>query len=135
MQELCKNNAEGVVFKDRYAPYHAGRFTTQLKYKFYATGSFLVVPKLKSKDKSRSIGLAVLSDSGEEIHIGNVTVLANQNVPRVGSIVEVRYLYAFPGGSLFQAVLGQLRDDLEPSDCKQSQLKYKAGTVGEEDDA
>jgi len=62
-----------------------------------------------------------------------VTIPANQPIPKAGDVLEVRYLYSFPGGSLFQPVcLGQ-RDDIETSACTLSQLKYKA--AGEDDEA
>jgi bifunctional non-homologous end joining protein LigD len=58
--------------------------------------------------------------------VGNVTIPPNHTVPANGSIVEVRYLYAFPGGSVFQPVyLGQ-RDDVTRRECHVSQLKLKA---------
>ena len=53
-------------------------------------------------------------------------------MPKVGAIVEVRYLYAFLGGSLFQPVyLGQ-RDDITPRACTVRQLKYRAADSDEE---
>jgi bifunctional non-homologous end joining protein LigD len=54
-------------------------------------------------------------------------------VPVTGQIIEVRYLYAYPGGSLYQPVYLGRRDDLEREDCNLRQLKYRA-TV-EEDEA
>lgn len=55
-----------------------------------------------------------------------MTIPANHPVPKAGSIAEIRYLYAFPGESLFQSVhLGQ-REDIGREACTLSQLKYKA---------
>jgi bifunctional non-homologous end joining protein LigD len=39
---------------------------------------------------------------------------------------KVRYLYAYPGGSLFQPVYLGVRDDLSISACALSQLKFKS---------
>jgi bifunctional non-homologous end joining protein LigD len=36
------------------------------------------------------------------VEIGNVTIPANVRIPAAGSLVEVRYLYAYPGGSQYQ---------------------------------
>ncbi|OBG22753.1 hypothetical protein A5768_23585 [Mycolicibacterium fortuitum] len=59
--------------------------------------------------------------------VGNVTVPANQNVPQLGDVVEVRYLYAAQiGGALYQPVLLGVRDDVEPAECVVTQLKFKA---------
>ena len=40
-------------------------------------------------------------------------------------IVEVRYLYAYPGGSLYQPVYLGARDDIQLDDCTIQQLKFK----------
>jgi bifunctional non-homologous end joining protein LigD len=40
-------------------------------------------------------------------------------------VVEVRYLYAYPGGSLYQPVYVGKRDDVEPAACTIGQLKFK----------
>ncbi|MCY3019409.1 MAG: WGR domain-containing protein [Planctomycetota bacterium] len=93
---------EGVVFKDCDAPYTAGRPAsggTQLKFKFVATGSFIVA---KVNAGKRSVALEVMDQAGKGIGVGNVTIPANQKVPGVGTIVEARYLYCYPNGSLFQ---------------------------------
>jgi bifunctional non-homologous end joining protein LigD len=122
---------EGVVFKRHDAPYTAGRPAsggTWLKYKFTATGSFLV----STINDKRSVGLEVC-DGIERIQVGNVTVPANKKVPKLGDIIEVRYLYAFRGGSLFQPVFLHVRDDLETNECRLSQLKYKAERSDEEE--
>jgi bifunctional non-homologous end joining protein LigD len=59
--------------------------------------------------------------------VGNVTIPANHSIPAKGAIVEVRYLYAYPGGSLFQPVYLGKRDDVDMRACTVSQLKFKAG--------
>ena len=46
--------------------------------------------------------------------------------PRQGQIVELRYLYAYPGGSLFQPVFLGLRDDITAEGCTLNQLKLKS---------
>ena len=40
-------------------------------------------------------------------------------------VCEIRYLYAYPQGSLYQPVYLGVRDDLTPEACSISQLKYK----------
>lgn len=123
-KSLQEARAEGVVFKQLAAPYTPGKPAsggTQLKHKFYATASFLVT----GLNPQRSVSLRLFEKAGA---CGNVTIPPNQPVPRVGSVVEVRYLYAFKeSGCLFQPVYLGERDDLDPGDCSVSQLKYKAG--------
>lgn len=121
---LKERNAEGAVFKHLDAAYAAGRPAsggTQLKLKFVATLS-AVVTKVNAK---RSVAVSLL-DGDRWTPMGNVTVPANQDVPVEGAVVEVRYLYAIPGGSLFQPTLLGVRDDIETQECVVAQLKFKA---------
>jgi hypothetical protein len=39
--------------------------------------------------------------------------------------VEIRYLYAFKGGSLFQPFLIGVREDVEPNECTVTQCFFK----------
>lgn len=45
--------------------------------------------------------MGLYATDGGLVDVGNVTVPSNDPVPVNGSLVEVRYLYGFPGGSLF----------------------------------
>lgn len=95
----------------------------QLKHNFVATVS-AVVEKVNAK---RSVAVSLL-DGEVWTPMGNVTVPANQDIPAVGEVVEVRYQYAIPGGSLFQPTLLGVRDDIETQECVVGQLKYKAAS-------
>ena len=127
---LKQSNAEGVVFKRVDAPYSPGRPASggpQLKFKFVATGSFIVAGVNAGK---RSVGLEALKDAGKSVFVGNVTVPANHAMPEVGSVVDVRFLYAFREGCLYQPCFLGARDDIDVKDCTTAQLKFKP----EEDD-
>ena len=117
-------HAEGVVFKRVDAPYVPGRPNsrgTQLKSKFVESVSALVV-KINSQ---RSVAVGLLD--GEQLRpVGNVSVPANHPIPDEGDVVEVRYLHAYEGGSLYQPVFLGVRDDIEARECVVGQLKYKA---------
>jgi len=120
---LHASGAEGIVFKKYAASYTAGRPNsggTQMKFKFYATAS-VVVTKINAK---RSVAVAILTDE-HRVDVGNVTIPPNKDVPAVNTVVEVRYLYAYPGGSLYQPTYIGVRDDIGVEDCVISQLKYK----------
>jgi len=99
----------------------------QVKLKFYATESFIV----SGINGKRSVSLKLIdSDSA----CGKVTIPANHPVPRVGAVVEVRYLYAFrESGCLYQSVYLQRCDDTDPSDCRTSQLKFRAQDAEEDE--
>ena len=129
LHTLKQQKSEGIVFKLMNAPYTAGRPNSggsQLKHKFVATLS-AVVAKV---NRQRSVGLSLLDQGGWQ-PVGNVTIPPNQQVPQVGAVVEARYLYAVPDGSLYQPVYLGVRSDVEPHECVVSQLKFKAT---EEDD-
>lgn len=117
---------EGVVFKRLDAPYTPGRPSsggTQLKYKFCATLS-AVVAKVNTQ---RSVEIRLLNGDGW-VTAGNVTIPPNHPVPKVGAVVEVRYLYALPGsGCLYQPIYLGVRQDVEAHECVASQLKFKGG--------
>lgn len=133
LAQFRRENREGVVFKRSTAPYAPGRPASggdQLKLKFTATASCIVA---KVNGTKRSVAL-VLLEGGKRVPVGNVTIPASQAIPTAGSVVEVRYLYAYPGGSLFQPVCLGHRDDIEPAACTLGQLKYKAAGEDEEAD-
>lgn len=124
---LRERNAEGIVFKDCWAPWRSDRPNSggpALKFKFVETASCLTGTAHATK---RSVPLILLKGVvKEEVHVGNVTIPPNHAIPPPGQIVEVRYLYAYPGGSLFQPVYLGARDDVAREECVLSQLKLKA---------
>lgn len=130
LNRLRHTKKEGIVFKRVDAPYTPGRPNSggnQFKHKFYATLS-AVVAHVNAK---RSVELRLLNGKGWN-PAGNVTIPANQPIPQVGAVVEIRYLYAYrESGSLYQPTyLGQRRD-IGQHECVVSQLKFKAGDEDE----
>lgn len=121
LANLKAGGAEGVVFKLWDAPFTPGRPNRggpQLKFKFVATLSALVT----TINTQRSVGLSLLGENGWQ-PVGNVTIPANHDVPSIGAVVEVRYLYAAP--ALVQPVYLGERSDVEPPECVTAQLKFK----------
>jgi bifunctional non-homologous end joining protein LigD len=124
LNRLRREDREGIVFKRLDAPYMPGKPNSggpQLKFKFCAMLS-AVVAKVNIQ---RSVEIRLLNIDGWQ-NCGNVTIPANHTIPRVGTVVEVRYLYAHrPSNALYQPVyLGQ-REDVDLSECVLSQIKYK----------
>ncbi len=121
---LKRDRKEGVVFKRLDAPYTPNRPASggsQLKYKFCATLS-AVVARVNAQ---RSVEVRLLNREGW-VPAGNVTIPPNQPVPKVGAVVEVKYLYAVEGsGCLYQPVYLGVRTDVEKHECVTSQLKFK----------
>ncbi len=126
LMELERLGREGAVFKRLDAPYTEGRPNsggTQLKRKFYKEASVVVA---KHNDTKRSVAMSITDYNNTSVLIGNVTIPPNKEIPAVGSIINVRYLYAYQKGSLYQPIFERERLDLDNSDCHISQLKYKA---------
>lgn len=124
-QTLKEQGKEGVVFRHMDAAYTPGRANAGgpcLKHKFYETASFVVA---KSNDK-RSVSLLLFE--GDKIkRAGNVTIPPNHAMPKAGSVVECRYLYAFwESGSIYQPDYLGVREDIRAAECTTDQLKYKA---------
>lgn len=119
-------NAEGVIFRDRRAPYTVGRSESCLKYKFKESATLLVDGFETDK---RSIFLGGLDDNGVRVTMGKVTIPPNHPMPTIDSIVEVEYLYASPEThALQQPVYKGVRGDQTTTACLLAQLKYKASS-------
>lgn len=123
---LKERNAEGIVFKLKSASYKAGRPASggdNLKFKFYETASFIV----HVINDKRSVAIGLFDTDGSFMSAGNVTIPASHDIPKVGDVVEVRYLYAYKqSGSVFQPVYLGKRNDVEQHECETTQLEYKA---------
>ena len=131
--QLFQANAEGIVFKRIDALYSPGRPNSggnQFKLKFVETASCIVAQVNETK---RSVRLVVYKGTAL-VYVGNATVYANQPIPKVNDVVEVRYLYWYPDGSIYQPVLLGIRTDVEPEECTISQLKAKPESVSNEQD-
>ena len=122
-KQLKNDLKEGVVFKKLNSKYSPGRPNSggnQRKFKFYDTVS-VIVTKLNDK---RSVGMSLI-EKGKDIFVGNVTISVNKEIPKLEEIIEVRYLYAYKDGSIYQPTFLNVRDDIKREDCLLSQLKYK----------
>lgn len=117
-------HAEGVVLRDSDAVYTAGRPSSggsALKLKFVERATLRVAGISSTK---RSIGLQGL-DGPDWVNVGNCSIPSNHSIPLVGELVEIEYLYAYQGGSIYQPVYRGTRTDVEAKDAVTAQLKYK----------
>lgn len=133
---LKASRREGIVFKKRTAAYNSGRPSSggnALKCKFVKTATVRVKSQQKTK---RSVHIEILDTQSNWIDLGKVTIPANANIPTPGTLIEVRYLYAYPnGGALAQPNYLMVRDDLDPNACTIDQLVFKADDTPEDEDA
>ena len=117
---------EGVAGKRKDSRYSPGRPASggdQLKCKFWESATLVVEAISQGK---RSVSLAGIDAAGERVALGNVTIPPNHSIPEPGAIVEVKYLYAYRNGSLFQPEFRGMRPDQTLADCTTEQLKFKA---------
>jgi bifunctional non-homologous end joining protein LigD len=130
---LAAGRREGIVFKRHGAGHAPGRPASGgswVKLKFTATASCVVAAVNRGK---RSVSLELCGGGvGKRVGVGSVTIPAGRAVPSAGAIVEVRYLYAYEGGALYQPVFLGERDDMTVEACVLSQLKLKPAGGEEE---
>lgn len=115
---------EGIVFKRLDAPFTPGKGEDQFKFKFYSDASIIVAAGRPGK---QSIGMELIDANGNREFVGFCSC-ALHPLPAIGSIADVKYLYAYRGGCLYQTAFKGPRDDVDISECKTSQLKYKAAS-------
>ena len=124
---LRATRAEGIVFKKADAEYSEGKNDDQIKIKFVESATLLVSAAHATK---RSVTVQAFDAAGAAVPLGSVTIPANHDVPPVGSLVEVQYLYVVR--NLVQPVYLGRRTDQTLASCTTSQLKYRAD-VGDDD--
>lgn len=130
LKKLQSDHAEGIVFKQKDAPYQQGRPPsggTQRKYKFIKSADVVITSNAGNAyqmmvyegDKPREVG-KVFAGTTNESRKQLDTLLGSGEKP----VAEVRYLYATDDDQLFQPTFVSIRDDKEPSECLFSQLKH-----------
>lgn len=107
---------EGMMFRHVDKPYVAGVSADVIKDKLWASATCRVL----TVNAKRSIQVALRGPDGTEEFVGNVTVPVNQDIPEPDDLVEVRYLYAAEGGSLYQPTLLGVRTDKDEADLRSS---------------
>jgi len=72
------------------------------------------------------VALGLLDGEGRPVPAGNVTIPPNHDIPQMGTVSEVRYLYALrESGAVYQPVYLGPRDDIPTEECTADQLKFK----------
>lgn len=118
---------EGVVWKRIDEPMVVGkRHSAQFKEKFWKDCSCVV----EAHNDQSSVVLKMFDAQGQSQTVGNVTIPTGREKPPVGSIVDVRYLYAYRGGSLYQPTFKGVRTDVDASECTLDTLEYYTGEDG-----
>jgi bifunctional non-homologous end joining protein LigD len=109
---------EGIVLRHRDSPYTPGRSPDARKHKLLESVSCVVSAHNEGR---RSVRVSLV-EAGVLRDVGSVTIPVNHSVPAQGDVVEVRYLYLYASGSLFQPVYLGPRSDLVQADCTIDQV-------------
>jgi bifunctional non-homologous end joining protein LigD len=122
---LKESKCEGVVFKRKSSRYQPGKRSSDwMKYKFVETADVIV--RSVSETGPLSIGMWMAdAATGDLIDVGSVKTQP-EVLPhlKVGTVIEVKYLYATDSNKLYQPVWGCLRTDKAAKECTTDQLKY-----------
>lgn len=122
LQRVTADGGEGVVFKEHNAPYADGRNGDQLKFKLWNDLSAIAGD---AKSGKRSVEMKLMDDiTGALMPVGYVTIPTNHEIPAPGTVVNIRYLYAYPDGSLFQPQYEGERSDITAVECLASQRAF-----------
>jgi bifunctional non-homologous end joining protein LigD len=109
---------EGIVLRHRDSPYTPGRSLNARKHKLLESVSCVVSAHNEGR---RSVRVSLV-DAGVLRDVGSVTIPVNHSLPAIGEVVEVRYMYLFEAGCLFQPVYLGPRNDLVQADCTIEQV-------------
>jgi bifunctional non-homologous end joining protein LigD len=112
---------EGIVLSDLSSAYKPGRPNSggpRLKCKMWQSASCIV---LRANTGKRSVVLGLI-DGDATLEVGSCTIPANHVVPTSGEVVEVQYLKAYEGGSLYQPQYKGPRNDVDKTECTTAQI-------------
>ena len=119
---------EGVMFKRLDAPYRGQRTPNWLKHKFQKSCE-AVVMELNRKGKDEAITLGLFAN-GNLVEVAGCRLLPKfKQKVAVGTVVEVRYLYATADHRLYQPCMLAVRTDKPAIDCTIDQLIYTSKNV------
>ena len=111
LETIRVEKGEGVVFKSLLGTYLSGRSAAGVKFKFWKSGSFMV-EAINIAKGTASLG-----------QFGNCAFPFAGTWPKVGEIIEVRYLLITKHGKLSQPTFLGVRNDLTAEDLAAQILK------------
>ena len=111
LETIRVEKGEGVVFKSLFGTYLSGRSAVGVKFKFWKSGSFMV-EAINIAKGTASLG-----------QFGNCAFPFAGMWPKVGEIIEVRYLLITKHGKLSQPTFLGVRNDLTAEDLAAQILK------------
>lgn len=119
LNSIDASKGEGVVFKRLDASFEEGKNTNCYRHKFWEQMTCFVL-RINAQ-RSVEVG-ATDPDSQQVISLGNVTIPLNQPIPSLSDLLEVRFLYRYQGGSLFQPTSCGVRTDVPVANVTTDQI-------------
>ena len=116
--ELLGRGSEGVVFKNRLAPYQPGRAGQHFKLKFENAATV----RVRSVDPTRSSARIEMLDAGGWREVSGIKI--EKGLVQAGDYIEVRYASASASKHILQPVFLRVRRDVSDEDCSTEQLKF-----------
>lgn len=131
-ETIRRTQGEGWCFKRLDAPFASGRSDDSVKVRLWE-GATCLVTRVNAK---RSVGVALFDADGALVDLGNVTIPANEPIPAVDALIEVRYLYRHHEGKFEMPTFQRVRTDLVREDATLSQITRikKRGSADDADD-
>jgi bifunctional non-homologous end joining protein LigD len=128
LTKLRAARAEGMVFKDRGAPYTSGRPSSggpQRKYKLIKSADVVIIENAGNAYRMAVYDGRTLVDIGR-VFAGTTNASRKDLDARLARgeqpVAEVNYLYATDDQKLFQPVFVKARDDKRANECLRDQL-------------
>jgi bifunctional non-homologous end joining protein LigD len=118
VKKLDAERAEGFVMKDLRARYRQGQ-RVNYRYKFTKTADVVVMGP--SPEGHNSVRIGVYNDRGILQEVSGVS-LNGKPQPQIGSVIQVKYLFASRNYKLNQPRMECLRPDKTPKECTIHQL-------------
>ena len=129
-QKIKAANGEGVVLHNIHSAHEPGKGKNHWKFKFKERSTCIV--SSIGGNGLRSVGLQLLSvsnswaDDIDLVDVGNCTIPVNHQIPSVGQLVDVEYLYKYFDGAFIQPIYKGVRTDVMKDECNLSQVRrYK----------
>jgi hypothetical protein len=119
-QKLVAENAEGMMLKLRTAAYRQGQSGQHFKVKFVKTLDAVVMGF--NREGKSSVDLGLFNHRGHIQRICGASIIGKPGNIRLGSVVEISYLYGTRDLHVVQPRITVVRDDKKPHECKLEQI-------------
>lgn len=132
MRHVAENHKEGIMLKDGRCSYptNGRRSNAMLKAKLVKTADCIISEVGREGKHSAAVSLYAGFQTGDLVDVGSVKLTDEQmRTMRIGTVVEVAYLYCTEDLRLYQPRLRCVRTDKAPHECLLDQLQFTDKSV------